>query len=111
MDRLDSYREIIEKIVSEHASLPVAFGDIEREAIFDRQRDRYVLMVVGRQNGRRVHGSTIHVDIIDGKVWIQYDGTERGIARELLDAGIPKEHIVLGFKSPELRQYTDFATA
>ena len=53
----------------------------------------------------------IHLDIIDGKIWIQRDGTEHGIATDLLEAGVPKEHIVLGFKSPEMRQYTEFAVA
>jgi hypothetical protein len=45
------------------------------------------------------------------QIWIQRDGTEHGIATDLLDAGVPKEHIVLGFKPPEVRKYTDFAVA
>ncbi|MCB0181003.1 MAG: XisI protein [Anaerolineae bacterium] len=36
------------------------------------------------------------------KVWIQYDGAE-SIAADLVDAGIPKEAIVLGFRPPALR--------
>jgi hypothetical protein len=44
-------------------------------------------------------------------VWIQRDDTEDGIAYELEDAGIPKTSIVLGFKQPEVRQYTDYAVA
>jgi len=31
----------------------------------------------------------VHVDLIDGKFWIQRDGTERGIARDLEDAAFP----------------------
>ncbi|NEP33849.1 element excision factor XisI family protein, partial [Moorena sp. SIO3B2] len=38
-------------------------------------------------------------------------GTEDGIAGELLEAGIPKERIVLGFKSPGVRKHTGFAVA
>jgi XisI protein len=69
--------------------------------------------VVGDPAGgtRRVHGCLIHVDIIDGKFWIQRDGTEQGIANELVHAGVPKDHIVLGFRSAELRKHTEFATA
>ena len=40
------------------------------------------------------------VNIIDGKVWVQYDGTNRPIAEEFLEAGIPREDIVLGFHRP-----------
>jgi hypothetical protein len=51
----------------------------------------------------------IHLDIKDGRVWIQHDGTSEGIADELVEAGIPKEHIVLGFRYPQYRKYTEFA--
>ncbi|MEH2148552.1 element excision factor XisI family protein [Nostoc sp.] len=58
---------------------------------------------------RRVHGSVVHIDIINDKVWIQYDGTSQPVAEALLEAGILREDIVLGFHPAELRQYTDFA--
>jgi hypothetical protein len=53
----------------------------------------------------------IHVDIINGKIWIQRDGTEYGIANELVNAGIPKNQIVLAFQPADIRQYTEFAVA
>ena len=34
---------------------------------------------------------------IDNKIWIQHDGTEIGIAKELVALGISKQDIVLGF--------------
>ena len=34
--------------------------------------------------------------------------TKRGGATELVEAGIPRESIVLGFRDPELRKYTGF---
>ncbi|MCP4662360.1 MAG: XisI protein [bacterium] len=43
------------------------------------------------------------------KVWIQYDGTDPGVARELVEAGIPREAIVLGFRPPHVRPHTGFA--
>ncbi len=33
-------------------------------------------------------------------IWIQSDGTEVGVANELVEAGVPQKDIVLGFKSP-----------
>ena len=58
---------------------------------------------------KRLHGSVIHLDIKDGRVWIQHDGASDGIADELVEAGIPKEHIVLGFRYPKFRKYTEYA--
>jgi hypothetical protein len=111
MDTLESYRQITEKILSEYATVPYAYGEIQTEVVFDRKNDRYLLMNVGWDGERRVHGCIIHIDIINNKLWIQRDGTEHGIAKDLTEAGIPKEHIVLGFREPELRQYTGYAVA
>ena len=111
MDTLDTYREIIENLLTEYTRIPYAYGDIQTETVFDRRNDRYLLMNVGWDSGKRVHGSLVHIDIINGKVWIQRDGTEAGVAKELVKAGIPKDHIVLGFRPAEVRQHTEYAAA
>ena len=97
---LDSYRTIIERVLTEYSQYAYAYGEIGRQTVFDRTRDHYLLMSVGWDK-RRVHGCLIHVDLIDGKCWIQRDGTESGIARDLEAAGIPKDRIVLAFRPPE----------
>lgn len=51
----------------------------------------------------------LHIDIKDGKIWIQHNGTERRIAQDLLELGVPKQDIVLAFHSPTRRKYSDFA--
>ena len=107
---LNNYRNIIEHILTEYARIPYAYGDIQSQTVFDRANDHYLLMNIGWDEGR-VHGCLVHVDIIKGKFWIQRDGTEEGIAVELEAAGVPKEHIVLAFRSPEIRKYTEYAVA
>ncbi|MGC1305871.1 MAG: element excision factor XisI family protein [Phormidesmis sp.] len=52
----------------------------------------------------------MHLDIKDGKIWIQHDGTEAGIATQLLELGVPANDIVLAFHSPNMRKFTEFAT-
>lgn len=111
MDTLDAYREIIKNVLAEYVRLQYAYGEIHNETIFDRDTDRYLVMSIGWQRVKRIHGCLIHIDIIDGKVWIQRDGTEHGIAKDLIAAGIPKDKIVLGFHTPDVRQYTEFAVA
>ncbi|MBG1270002.1 XisI protein [Nostoc sp. WHI] len=109
--QLDHYRQVIETILSEYASLIYSYADIHSEVVFDRTRDRYLWMDLGWDSDRRIHGCLVHIDLIDGKIWIQRDGTEEGIAADLERAGIPKEHIVLGFRPPELRRYTGYGVA
>ena len=87
------------------------FHDAVKHALLDAETDQYLVMSTGWGKAGRIHGCLIHVSIQDGKVWIQRDGTEDGIANELVQAGIPKEDIVLGFHEPEIRPHTGFAVA
>ena len=109
MDRVERYREIVRRLVEEYAGYKPSHGQIESEAVIDPARDHYEVMHVGWDGPRRVHGAVIHLDIIDGKVWVQYDGTSRPVAEELVAAGIPREDIVLGFHPADVRRHTDFA--
>jgi XisI protein len=111
MDRLNRYRDIIENVLTERAGPPNPRHSVERQLIFDRARDRYLLMKVGWRDDWRVHGCPIHVDIIDDKIWIQEDGTEDGIAADLEAAGISKQDIVLAFHDLEARKHTGYAMA
>jgi hypothetical protein len=111
MDRIERYRQIVSRLIAEYALYKPSHGRIDTEAVIDRERDHYEVLHVGWDGTRRVHGSVVHVDLIGGKVWVQYDGTSRPIADELVAAGIPPEDIVLGFHPAELRRYTRFAAA
>jgi hypothetical protein len=109
MDKLDEYRGYVEKILTEYGQYKPSYGDVELQLIFDRKRDHYQLVSVGWNRQRRVRGCILHVDIKGDKIWIQHDGTEVGIANELVALGVPKEDIVLAFHAPSKRKYTEFA--
>jgi hypothetical protein len=108
VDRLERYREIVRKVIREYASYKPSHGQIDTETIIDPDRDHYEVMHVGWDGDRRIHGSVIHLDIRDGKVWVQYDGTSLPVAEELLAAGIPREDIVLAFHPEDVRPLTGF---
>lgn len=110
-DTLDQWRESIEQVLTDYAAIPYSYSQVKKETVFDRTQDRYLILIVGWEGHRYEHGCTVHIDIIDGKVWIQRDGTEDGIALDLENAGIPKTSIVLGFKPPEVRPMTGYAVA
>jgi hypothetical protein len=108
MDQVDHYREIVRRLIEAYASYKPAYGDIRTEAVVDREHDHYEVMQVGWNGGQRVHGSIIHIDIREGKVWIEYNGTDARLAEELVEAGVPKKDIVLGFHPAELRPLTSY---
>ncbi len=82
---------------------------INAETIFAPETDHYQLVYVGwPTNAKRVYGIAPHADIIDGKIWIQPDGTEAGLANQLVELGVPQADIIWRFNSPIMEQYTDF---
>jgi hypothetical protein len=113
MDRVEMYRKYIQQLLQERAERSrQSPSQVEAQTIFDTERDHYQLVYVGwKRNGLRDYGCLLHLDIKNGKIWIQYDGTEGGIAYQLVELGVPKEDIVLGFQPPEVRAHTEFAVS
>jgi len=111
MDRLNNYRQLVKHLLTEYAEIPVFDSGTQNATIFDVENDRYMLMNIGWFKEQRIHHCVIHIDIIDGQVWIQANNTDRLIAEELVAAGIPPESIVLGLQPPDVRPYTAYGVS
>ncbi len=109
MEKLERYRTYIKQLLSDYASLSPSDGEAETELVFDTQRDHYQVVHTGWKNRKPMYGCVLHLDIKGDKIWIHHDGTEIGIADELVKLGVPKSDIVLAFHEPLVRQYTGFA--
>lgn len=106
MEKVELYRQHIRTLLERYG----IEGDdgVGVQQIIDPANDPYQLVHVGWQNKRRIYGCVLHIDIQNQKIWIQHDGTEIGMANELVDMGVPKEDIVLAFHAPYRRQFTEF---
>lgn len=111
MDSVERYRQIIRDYILEYAAVPNSNTEIRSVPVFDFENDRYLWIEVGRENNRFINEIVVNVEIINNKIWIHFDGTEEGIGNRLLIAGLPKDKLVLGFLSPEMRKHSDFADA
>jgi hypothetical protein len=111
MDTPAADREVIERVLAEYAAIPYAHGDVKTETVFDRTSDRYLLVIVGHDGKRRVHGCLVHIDIEGERVVIQRDGTEHGMAPDLARGGIAPERIVLAFHHRGAKPYSEFLAA
>lgn len=115
MDKLNKYRQVIRNLLEEFTTRHYANPEIlelSNKTVFDPIHDRYLVISEGwNKDYSRIHGCLIDIAIIDGKIWIQQDGTDYGIANDLITTGITKDEIVLGFKEPSIRPHTGFATA
>ncbi|HIK08004.1 MAG TPA: XisI protein [Trichormus sp. M33_DOE_039] len=109
MDTGDNYRRIVKDVLVAYTQIPYSYANIECKTVFDRENDRYLLITLGWDGAKRIHGCLVHIDIIDGKIWVQRDDTEDGVTYELEAAGIPKNKIVLGFHPQNVRPHTGYA--
>lgn len=105
----DYLKKAIIKVLQEYLEFLGDDSESVLELIIDEARDHYLLLEVGWHKNKRIYGSIIHCDIIKEKIWIQQDGTEEGVATDLLKEGISPQQIVLAFKTLERRKITDFA--
>jgi XisI protein len=48
-------------------------------------RERYQVVDIGWSNNRRIYNCDLHLDIINGKIWVQQNMTEMQIGQALMD--------------------------
>ena len=80
MDKIVKYRTLLKSILIEYnrlASNPPTPG-VETLLAFDEDREQYLQFQVGWTQNERIRGITIHIQIKEGKVWIEQDWTENG---------------------------------
>ncbi|GAB4028147.1 element excision factor XisI family protein [Spirosoma gilvum] len=111
---VNAYRNIIVDLLESYARTPSAgpaHNEIEEQLILDTQRDHYQILTIGWENGRRVYYPVFHIDIRDGKIWVQEDATDFDLVGELERRGVAKSDIVLAFQAPYKRPFTGYAVA
>lgn len=113
MDKLNGYRDLVKIVLNSYHELNIRGSNTKNESalVFDPDHNHYLLLIMGWQGDKRIKNVMIHLHLKGGKIWIEEDWTEDGVATDLLQAGVPREDIVLAFHPPHLRQYTEFASA
>ena len=111
MERLEHYRQAVQMLLEDYAADLDQDEGIETQMICDRDRDHYQLVRLGWQGQRRFYSCLMHLDIKDGKVWIQRNQTDELIAQELIALGVAREDIVLGLQPAYARPDTGYGVA
>ena len=109
---MDKLKQIAKAIVEEFAAW-YGTGDttVQTQVIADDERGHYLLYRLGWSQDRYIHHCMFHLDVIDDKVWIQYNDTDVLLADELIQRSVAPTSIVLGHRHPRLRPLTGYATA
>jgi hypothetical protein len=114
MEKIIQHKKIVRELVKDISAMIPFEPEVETQFIADDEHGHYLLTAVGWYNEqRRELNNFLHVDVkSDGKVWIQHDGTDLRIALLLIEKGIEKQDIVLGFHAPYRRELIpEFAVA
>ncbi|MBR8831590.1 MAG: hypothetical protein N5P05_003076 [Chroococcopsis gigantea SAG 12.99] len=99
MDRVNQYRHIVQDLLMNFCK-----KDHNAQLVFDKERDRYLVIHNEWRNDYRIYGCAMQLDIIEGKIWLQHNSTEIYVERELIDYGVSPEDIIFGFRSPTIRE-------
>ncbi|NJN33035.1 MAG: XisI protein [Saprospiraceae bacterium] len=80
--------------------------------IIDKIKGQYIIFNDGWHDSKRDYGCICHIEVKDnGRIWLRHDGTDIEIGQKLLDKGVEKSDLVIGFHSPQMREWSDFAIA
>ncbi|NUQ66332.1 MAG: XisI protein [Pirellulales bacterium] len=99
MDTTASVREVVKEVIRRYAALRPSHGEIRLDAVLDEAHDRYALVQVGWDRGRRIRGLLLYITVVDNKVCVEYDGMEHGVIPDFVQRGIPENEIVLAYQS------------
>ncbi len=112
MDKTIKYQKAILELFQEYDEFWGKSGGLENRIVADTKRHAFVMISFGWQNHESyTHLLCFHLEIINEKVWIYENNTEAMIADELMEKGVSREDIVLGFVEPEIREHSGFAVA
>ena len=110
MDKTIKYKKAILKLFHEYDQFWGKTGGLENRVVVDAKKQNYLFVSFGWQHPESyTHLLCFHVEIIADKVWIHENNTEALLADELVQKGVARTDIILGFVEPEVRIYTGFA--
>ena len=111
MDKITKYKKIVRSLVEEIVALsPKEEDGVENQLITDDEHGHYLYFGVGWENNGQnwFYATFVHVDVRpNGQVWLQHDGTDLKVGATLLERGILRNDMVIGFQPPFARVETE----
>jgi hypothetical protein len=113
VSKIKKYEMAVLSVLNDNADDHLKDDTYQKIVIADKSAQHYQLLATGWTNNNQFFDNIlIHFQIKpDGKIWLWENNTEIPVAQILVEMGIPKSDIVLGFQPPQYRQYTGFAAA
>ena len=97
MDRLEQYREAIQKTLDRHLEIAEQNSDRSNGQTYtlrDAKTDSFFLLATEVRNYQRVYGVLLHLRLADDKIVVEANNVQDFI-EDLIDLGIPEADFVL----------------
>lgn len=112
MDKIEKYKNIIQKEFEYQQTIKIANApDIKRHLIINKDRTDFLLLNIGFQGKSYSHYPVFHVAIKKGQVIIYQDNTDIALVNILIEEGINKADIVLGYLTKFSQELSPYAVA
>jgi hypothetical protein len=112
MDKIAKFHEVISSLLHEYASIKkTVMPGVKSYVLIDKDNGHYQLLSTGWHGSKYIYTIAFHFQILNDKIWIQQNNTDVLIAQELMDKGIDKSDIVLGFVPENARIHSGYAVA
>lgn len=112
MDKTVKYQNIVEKVLENFVSERSKYeSPIQTQLIADTRNHHYQVLRTGWLKGKQVFNVIFHIDIINGKIWLQRNVSDYDIIEDIEQFDVPKSDIVLAFHSPTMRAATGYGVA
>ena len=113
MERVTLLEKLLLEVITEYLLelRQPANQNIQFASVVDATKKHYQVLAMGWEGYKRVFNLLFHIDIISDKIWVQEDKMEHSIAERLVQKGITKHEIVLGYFPDYHRAYTEYAVS
>jgi XisI protein len=114
MDKIKHYQSVIIRFLHHYnqatgGNMPLQHP--QRRVLIDKINNSFQLLAIGWRNEHYIFGPVFHFDILDGKIWMQCNNTEWEVVDFLMENGVERMDIVLGFVPAYARQASGFGVA
>ena len=112
MDKMKKYQKILKEVLTYYALKPYSKNSkMESHLIINEEKTQFLFFRIGWEGKKFCHSLYFHFQIKNKKVWLLKNNTDIEIGKKLVEKGIPKSDIVIGFVSEFERTTEGYALA